>query len=443
MNKLEKVGLSSPQLYYEVCMSKRRLYRGPKVVKFSVRRLPLRPFGGLLGPAKADARQSLLALSFAASTSLITGLAIAGLTDVFQQNPGLLLLIPAAIGLRGNVFGPFGSRLSTAIRAGTFSWSKKPDSVLGQNIIVAFAISFIASIGMAVLAALVANISQSGRVIGLDDFIVVSVCAAMLASLAVLAITLGLAVVSARLGWDLDNVTAPIVSASGDFVTLPALLVGILLIDQGWVTVALAGVFSLGAIACLVFILRSKLKIASRICKESIPVILAAATLSLVAGVVLERSLDRLNTFPVMLVILPGYAACAGALGGILSNRLATKVHLGLISPTPLPQGDAVQDIKRTFKLALPIFFLLAVLGNLIGSAANKATPGIAQVVLVAVSGGLVATAFVAFVAYYGTLFVVKFRLDPDNHGIPIVSASLDIVAASTLIGALSIWHIV
>ena len=60
----------------------------------------------------------------------------------------------------------------------------------------------------------------------------------------------------------------------------------------------------------------------------------------------------------------------------------------------------------------------------------------------VALTGGLVVTAFVAVIAYYGTLMVVRFGLDPDNHGIPLVAASLDVVGAFTLVGAMVIWGV-
>jgi cation transporter-like permease len=45
----------------------------------------------------------------------------------------------------------------------------------------------------------------------------------VLASVVVLAATLGLSAGAVRYGWDLDNVTAPLVSTLGDVLTLPAL----------------------------------------------------------------------------------------------------------------------------------------------------------------------------------------------------------------------------
>ncbi len=409
-----------------------------------------RPFEGLLGPAIGDASQSLGALAFSATTSLVTGFTLAAVTDTLALFPGLLLLIPAAIGLRGNVFGPLGSRLSTAIQTGTFTWSWRIDSVLGQNVIGAMASSLVAAVGLAVIADLVAHLpgrsaavaSAGGEPLDIFDFVVVSVFGGTVASVVVLGITLGLAVASVRFGWDLDNVTAPLVSASGDFVTLPALVLATLLVQRGNLTRAFAIVFALIAIGVVVLLVRSALTTTRRILLESVPVLLAAGTLSLVAGVVLERSIGRFLAFSVLLILLPGYLAAAGALGGILSSRLSTKVHLGLIEAAPIPRGGARSDIRITFLLALPIFVLLATLAGTVGASGGRTSPGLALLILVAVSGGLLATTFVAAIAYYGTLLVVRFGLDPDNHGIPMVSASLDVVGSLTLVGALLLWGV-
>lgn len=383
-------------------------------------------------------------MALSATTSLITGLTLAAFTDTLEEFPGLLLFIPAAIGLRGNVFGPLGSRLSTAIRAGTFFWSRRPDSLLGQNVIGAMLSSLVAAVGVATMAEIVALAlaGQGVDVIGWADFIVVSVVGGTLASVVVLAITLGLAVASARFGWDLDNVTAPLVSASGDFVTLPALVLTTGLIRREWITRSLAltlvGLVVVGAL----LLFRSRLVDARRVVIESVPVLMVAGTLSLFAGIVLERSIDRFLTFSVLVVLLPGYLATGGALGGILANRLSTKVHLGLIKPARVPRGEARDDIRIVYGLALPIFTLLALLAGTIGVFVGKTSPGLASLVAAAVTGGLLATTFVCIVAYYGTLLVVRFGLDPDNHGIPLVSASLDVVGSITLIVALLVWGI-
>ena len=56
----------------------------------------------------------------------------------------------AAIGLRGNIFGTFGSRISTTIHAGTFRLSTRRDTVLGQNVLAAGILTLAMSLLLAV-----------------------------------------------------------------------------------------------------------------------------------------------------------------------------------------------------------------------------------------------------------------------------------------------------
>ena len=51
--------------------------------------------------------------------------------------------------------------------------------------------------------------------------------------------------------------------------------------------------------------------------------------------------------------------------------------------------------------------------------------------------GGLLATVCVVVVAYYTTIVAVRFGLDPDTYGIPMVTSTLDFVGAFTLILAI------
>lgn len=402
-----------------------------------------RPLRNFLGPARDDAAQSLLALLLSATTSLITGFTIAAFESKFREFPGLLLFIPAAIGLNGNVFGPLGGRLSTAIRMGTLNWSWRVDSVLGQNVLAALASSFGAAVVLSFLAEAFVLLVNGGRdPIGLTDFIVVSVLGGLMAAAVVLVITLGLAVGSARFGWDLDNVTAPLVSASGDFVTLPALLLATSFIGRGNLTNVLGAIIVSVAIIVALLLVRSNYALCKRIVLESLPVLVGAGSLSLIAGLLLEQSIDEFLTFTVLLVMLPGFLSAAGALGGILSSRLATKFHLGFIERSLVPQGEARDDIKIAFVLAVPLFGYLSLIAAIVGGWFGKTSPGALDLLLVAVTGGLAVTAFVTLIAYYGTLMVVRFGLDPDNHGIPLVSASLDVIGATTFIAALMLWGV-
>ena len=78
-----------------------------------------------------------MALGLNSATSLVAGAFLGSLTATLARYPGLLVLVPAAIGMRGNIFGSFGNRISTTIHTGTFSLSARPDTVLGQNVLAA------------------------------------------------------------------------------------------------------------------------------------------------------------------------------------------------------------------------------------------------------------------------------------------------------------------
>lgn len=371
----------------------------------------------------------------AAVASLVAGLILAAITDTLEKLPGLLLLVPAAIAVKGNIFGALGSRLGTAIHAGTFR-SGGRDSVMMQNAIASVVLSLVLGVVLAVMAkgtALAFNVSPT---MSLADFVVISALGCLLAAFVVLAITLATTAGAVRFGWDLDNVVAPMVTVAGDVVTLPSLVVAAELAGVDLLTPSIAWTLAaLAAVAALVG-LRSRLEELRTIMRESLPVLTVAGLLDLVAGITVEKRIDDFLEFPVLLVLLPGYLATAGALGGVLSSRLSTKLHLGLARPSAVPSGAARVDLATTFALAIPVFGLLGLVASIAGGLSGHAGPSLGGLVGVALLGGLLATVLVVVVAYYGTLAAVRFGVDPDTYGIPMVTSSLDLVGAFTLIVA-------
>ncbi len=382
-------------------------------------------------------RSAFAALVLAAVASLVAGLILASITDTLEELPGLLLLVPAAIAVKGNIFGALGSRLGTAIHAGTFRMSRRSDSLMAQNAAASLALSLGLGVVLAVMAkgtALVFNVSPT---MSLADFVVVSALGCVIAAFVVLAITLATTAVAVRFGWDLDNVVAPMVTVSGDVVTLPSLVVAAELAGFEILTPAVAWTLTLLAVGSAFWGLRSRLSELRRIMRESIPVLVLAGLLDLVAGITVEKRLDDFVAFPALLVMLPGFLSTAGALGGVLSSRLSTKLHLGLARPSALPSGGARIDLGTTFALAIPVFALLGLVSSVAAGLAGHTGPALADLVAVAVFGGLLATVMIMVVAYYGTLAAVRFGVDPDTYGIPVVTSSLDLAGAFTLIVAI------
>ena len=140
---------------------------------------------------------------------------------------------------------------------------------------------------------------------------------------------------------------------------------------------------------------------------------------------------------PAILVLIPPFLEDCGALGGILAARLATKLHLGTIEPAGFPQRAARDDILLTFLYAVPLFTLVAVTADIAATVTGLATPGLARMVGVSLLGGLLATTVAVAVAYWGGIGAHRLGLDPDNHGIPLVTSTMDLVGALALVVAL------
>lgn len=388
----------------------------------------------LLGPTGDAARQSLVALVFNSSTSLVAGALLGAIVVTFEELPGLLVMVPAAIGLRGNVFGALGNRISTSIHTGTFRVSAKRESVLSQNMLASLSLTVILSFVLALIAKFVSIAFGVEDSIAVLDLVLISLVGGLLASLVVLAATVVLSVGAVRRDWDLDNLVAPTVSTLGDVVTIPALFLAAQLIGDGTLTTVLGWATVVVAAAVVAATLRSRLPMFREIVRESMPVLVVALVLSTLAGVAVEKQLAIFAALPALLVLQPAFVSSAGALGGILASRLATNLHLGLVEPVVRPGREARRDALLVLLIGFPIFLFNGVGAHVVADLIGRASPGLGWMVLASLVGGLVAVLFVIALAYYGTIGAWRVDVDPDTYGIPMVTASVDFVGVVALI---------
>ena len=393
-----------------------------------------------VGPA---ARQSLVALALNSTTSLVAGAVLGSMTGTLEALPGLLVLMPAAIGLRGNIFSTVGNRLSTALHTGELDLDLRHRGALRQNVEASVVLTLAMSVVLAVVAWLI------GLAIGVDDLtsplvlVAISVAGGLLASLVVLAATIGLVWGAVRRGWDLDNVVAPVVSTLGDALTLPALWLAAQAADVGVVADAFGVVGA--AVGGFVFVraMSSRGEILRQVVRQSWPVLTAAVLLSTFAGVALESRLEAWQAVPALLVLQPAFVSSAGALGGILSSRIASKLHLGQIPTSTFPSAEARSDAAFVMGLGLPVYLLNGAGAHLIARLLGQHSPGLAAMVAVGAIGGLVAVAVAVAVAYYGTVAATSAGVDPDTYGIPVVTSSVDFIGVIALIATVAALSII
>jgi mgtE-like transporter len=261
----------------------------------------------------------------------------------------------------------------------------------------------------------------------------------MLSSLVVLLVVVVVTSACVRFDLDLDNVSTPIVTAAGDVVTLPGLFLATYLVGIAWFTPVVAMICVAAGLVALVVGLRARLPILRAIVRESVPILAIAGAVDVIAGITIEKRIESFLFYPALLVLVPSFLEDAGALGGILSARIATKLHLGTIDLSRSPWRAAGEDILLVCAYALPTFLLLGVSADIVAALFNLTSPGALEMIGVSLLAGVFATTAAVLVGYYGAVATYRLGLDPDNHGIPIVTSSLDFLGAVSLILAIVI----
>jgi mgtE-like transporter len=222
-------------------------------------------------------------------------------------------------------------------------------------------------------------------------------------------------------------------------VTLPSLFLATYLVGIRVLTPVLGVTTMILAVASVVAAFGTGHQLLRRIVRESLPVLMVAGAVDVVAGLTIQQRIDSFLTFPALLVLIPPFLEDTGALGAILASRLASKLHLGIIEPTAAPQRPARDDCALIVLLSVPVFVLVALSADLASVLFSRASPGALRMVEVSLLGGLLATAVAMLVAYYGSIAAFRLGLDPDNHGIPLLTSTLDLVGAISLILAVHV----
>ena len=408
------------------------------------RRLPAR-FVALIRADAPGVRAGFGALVVSTVTGLVAGIVLAHVTGTLERLPGLLLLVPAAVGMRGNVFGALSSRLGTSVHMGTFRLSRRLDTEVGQNLGASVLLSMALALLLGAAAKGFAVFFGVPHAISLADFIVVSVVGGLIPIGVVMAITVGVSALSARRGWDLDNVAAPIVTAAADSVTLPSLILATGLVSLRWTTPILAVVGTVLGLASLIVGLRArKLKVLRRIMQESIPVLIASGCISILAGKVEDLKLTPIiNNYKVLLVLLPPLLSISGSLAGILSARLSTKLHLGMVEVKNRSVTAILDDLALVYGFSVAIFLLLGFATVAVGKVAGFGGPSAVQIVAVSMIAGIIATTLTNVMAYHLAFATYRFSLDPDNFGIPMTAAVSDLMGAISFVLALVLLRLV
>lgn len=383
-------------------------------------------------------RQGLVALVLSTVAGFVAGLTLAGIGDTLRQLPGLLVLVPAAVGMRGTIFGAIGARLGTTNAAGTFEVSRRRDGVLYRNVYVAVVTTFASSLWLALLARIVSAVFGAPS-ISIWSLITISVVGGVLGSVLILLITIGFSIVSYRRGWDLDSVSTPLVTALGDMATLPTLFLATFLVRDPVVNAIASGLCLVAGVYATIRAYTVDDSVVRRIVLEMTAVILLTPVLDILAGTLQEVRLPELLAAPAVLILIPPFVSQAGALGGIFASRTSSKLQIGVITPRGVPETPAVVDAALVVLMAIGVFALIGVMTVGLADLTGDTPTGPWALIGATMLAGMIATPITLAAGYYLAIVTYRFGLDPDNHTVPIITSVMDLAGVACVLVVMTV----
>ncbi|MCQ2085051.1 MAG: magnesium transporter [archaeon] len=391
----------------------------------------------------------------------LTALVIAGTADLFAgilQDQmtgylftGMMILIYSAIGMRGNIFGATGSRIGTAMNIGAFEMSIKKGTVLRANIESTVVLTLIMSIAMGITTWVASMLIYPGAddLMNISDFIFISTIGGVIAGIIVLMFNILIAYIGNKREWDVDNITAPLIAAVGDIVTMPMIFAStwlLLKVRDGLeigptVVLSISLALILITIVMAVHIIKRKVNKrdfsgeAKRVIVQSLPVLMLCLIFEIGAGIIIQNEQDKLVEYSVLLIMLPAFLNEGNALSGMLTSRLSSMIHLGTLEDKWVPGSGAYENFGIMSVCAMLTFVYIGIISFgaaiLTGGADNITVLTSLGIIVFA---GFLATTILNFLSYYVAIAATKFGLDPDDHCIPITSSVMDMLGSMVLV---------
>ncbi|XP_058529430.1 solute carrier family 41 member 2 isoform X3 [Ochotona princeps] len=259
--------------------------------------------------------------------------------EVFKKVTEVFILVPALLGLKGNLEMTLASRLSTAVNIGKMdSPIEKWNLIIGNlalKQVQATVVGFLAAV-----AAIILGWIPEGKYY-LDHSILLcssSVATAFIASLLQGIIMVGVIVGSKKTGINPDNVATPIAASFGDLITLAILA----WISQGlysclenyYFVSPLVGVFFL-ALTPIWIIIAAKHPATRTVLHSGWEPVITAMVISSIGGLILDTTVSDPNLVGIV-VYTPVINGIGGNLVAIQASRISTYLHLHSI-PGELP----------------------------------------------------------------------------------------------------------
>lgn len=176
-------------------------------------------------------RSALPVLGVSLLGGLVAGtvLGTPGMRGALARYPGVLLMLPALLATRGNVYGALGARIATGLHQGLV----EPRITADERLVNAVSAAIVNGVLVAGFIALAAwsYLAATGRPhAGLPVLLGVALVSTALSAVAMITTLLSLLFLGYRAGYDPDVLMGPIVTTTGDVFGVVNVYVAIVLV---------------------------------------------------------------------------------------------------------------------------------------------------------------------------------------------------------------------
>jgi len=176
---------------------------------------------------KSEFTEILLSQFVSVGGGLIAGILLAIWTDKILLIPGMLILLPGFLELRGNVNGSLAARLGSGLFLGFIKPNKLKSRIVKGNLIASFSLALILSFILGLFTFLSTFLIFK---IYYPKMILIPIFAGVISNFIEIPITLLFTFYLFKKGHDPDNIMGPFISTVGDIISIFSLLIIILII---------------------------------------------------------------------------------------------------------------------------------------------------------------------------------------------------------------------
>ena len=171
----------------------------------------------------------------------------------------------------------------------------------------------------------------------------------------------------------------------------------------------------------------------SHIVGTMFPILIGLSMLEMGSGYVLEKLQATYLGNPPLLVLVPVMIGMGGNLGAILSSRLSTRLHLGVLE---FDVRDEVlwTNVLAILGLAATVFSALGVAAWVVGQLIAEPM-ALSELLLISISSGMSLAVIAIGLSLAATYVSYTRGLDPDDTTIPVVTNLCDILGVVVLSG--------